>query len=410
MSGIRLLIINDYPLIGGAEHVILNVCRHIRYHAGTGNWAVHLITSSKGPFAEAAADIPGCQVNYVDIYGLKKEWLNPGSWRIVLRSLGTVCDQALPDVILCNALWPAVVINRFCHKRDIPVICAVHAELRPKHLLKSLVFAVAGRMVTRHIDRWITVSPTLAGQLDSLGVAPDKIRLIPNGVTIPESAAVVRNGPWRTRLNIPPDAVVILAAGRLDPGKGQHMVIDAVVPLMEEGLDVYLLISGEEAPADPSPSGTQGNTYTTILHKMIEASGRESRIFLTGFVKNISGIIRESDMVISASREESFGLSILEGMAAGRAVIASDISGHRLLVENDVNGVRCNLEDPESFTAAVRRVALNTELREQMGSAGRERARAFEIEKMFHAWIEWIEGAVIDRMSRRTAFFDGAGT
>lgn len=409
MSGIRLLVINDYPLIGGAEHVILNLCRHIRCHSSTRDWNIRVITSSKGPFADAFADIPGCTVDYVNIYGLKKEWLNPGSWRNLLRSMSSVYDQAHPDAVLCNALWPAVVVNRFFHKRDIPVICAVHAETSPKHLLKRLVFTAVGRLVTRHIDRWITVGPALARQIETFGTAPEKIRVIPNGVVIPESAAVVRNGPWRTKLNIPPDAVVILAAGRLDPGKGQHTVIDAVVPLMEEDLNIYLLISGEEAPAEASSPGTQG-TYTKILQKMIAASGKESRMFLTGFVKDISGVIRESDIVVSASREDSFGLSILEGMAAGRAVVASDISGHRQLIENDVNGVRFRLEDPDTFTAAIRRVVVNAEIRDQMGSAGREYARNFDIEKTFQTWIEWIEGAVIDRTSAGATFVDGAGT
>ncbi len=402
MNKIRLLVINDFPLVGGAEHVILDLCRAIRHHPETDKWKLHLVTSKPGILVDTAAKIPCCREHIVDIYGLKKQWLKPFARQKILKALDTISKGVQPDVVLCNSAWSAVVVNRFFYMCGIPVICAIHADISPEKPIKKMVFSVMGKRMMRHVTRWITVSESLASQIESLKVGRQNIQVIPNGVTIPESSAIVRSGPWREKLIISSDAVVILTAGRLSPDKGQHTVIDALLPLLKEGLDIHLLISGEEMTAKVTANEKQ-NSYTHKLHEMIAGSGMENRISLTGYVDNIADLIRESDIVVSASRAESFGLSILEGMAAGRTVIASDIDAHRNLVEHGVNGLLFDSGNTDSFTVVLRKAALDKTLRGQLGSAAREHAKHYDSENSYQQWIDCIKNTISEYGPKRAA-------
>lgn len=406
MNKMRLLIINDFPLVGGAEHVILALCRTIRQQPETDEWKLHLVTSKPGILVDTAAKISCCRVHIVDIYGLKKQWLNPFARQKVMKSLDVISKGVQPDVVLCNSSWSAAVVNRFFYKRGIPVICAIHADISPEMPIKRMVFSVIGKKLMRHVTRWITVSESLASQIESLKVSRHDIQVIPNGVTIPESSTIVRNGPWREKLTISSEAVVILTAGRLDPGKGQHTVIEAVIPLIKEGLDIHLLISGEEMIAKATANEKQ-NSYTHKLQEMIAGFGVENRISLIGYVDNIADVIRESDIVVSASRAESFGLSVLEGMAAGRTVISSDIDAHRNIVEHGVNGLLFDLKNIDAFTAVLRKAVGDKTLREQLGSAARKHARGYDSEKTYRQWVECIKRTVTEH--RSTHLFNPKG-
>ena len=109
MNKIRLLVINDFPLVGGAEHVILGLCRTIRHHPESDKWMLHLVTSKPGILVDTAAKIPRCRVHIVDIYGLKKQWLKPFARQKILKALETISKGVQPDMVLCNSDRKSVV-------------------------------------------------------------------------------------------------------------------------------------------------------------------------------------------------------------------------------------------------------------------------------------------------------------
>ncbi len=400
---ILAVVINDFPHIGGAEQVILNVCRHIvtdpRYKTVT----LRVITSGPGAFDTAVSRITGTHADYVDLRSLKSNWFKPAARRHIIESVRIIIEKHRqtsdePVIILCNSLWSAVVVNGLAGKIEIPVICAVHADIAPKRMFKRALFDLTGRFIVRNISGWITVSDSLSKQLQTIGVPDNRIRVIPNGVDLPALFQVDKNGQWRAGFNIPSNAVVILTAGRLAPDKGQHVVLESVKALLSEGLNIYLLITGTEdaghsssqtAELTESESAVSG-AYTRILQKMIQAESLQKRIILTGFVDDIHTVLNESDIVVSASRQESFGLSVLEAMAFARPVVVSDIGGHKRLVTDGVNGFRIDPDDITGFTTALRRLIKNADLRGAMGHAGRRIAENYDNNVTMNQWMEFI--------------------
>ncbi|MBN1880056.1 glycosyltransferase family 4 protein [bacterium] len=378
--GNKLLIINDFPLIGGAESVVLQVCRYLTEIGNSDGWSLCGMTSRDGPLAEAMGKIGELPLAFIDIQGLKMHWLSLNAWSGVLRAIRAWIEKEHPDVILCNSIWSAIVTERAV-RNDISIVCAVHAAIAPKRLMKRIGFNLAGALLVRGIRHWITVSDHLSAEIRRLGIKENRISIIPNGVRIPPFAPVNRTGPFRHRYGISPDGIVAVTIGRLDPGKGQHVLIETIQSLVEDGLDLYLVITGEEYAG----SGSEP-VYTRILRKMIAANGLQARIVLTGFVDDTDQILQESDIMVSASGEESFGLAVLEGMAAGRPVVVSNVDGHRRLVSDGVSGYLVEWGDVSGFCDAIRRLVLDPTQRVRMGEQARQSALAYDLDATLSRW------------------------
>ena len=92
-------------------------------------------------------------------------------------------------------------------------------------------------------------------------------------------------------------------------------------------------------------------------------------------VEDLPRYYRSCDIFCAPSiGSESQGIILLEAMASGRPVVASDIPGYRAVVADGVDGLLVRPRDPEALAAALRRLIADPELRERMGAAGMERA------------------------------------
>lgn len=382
----NLLIVNDFTHIGGAEQVLLGCCRYLRSGAEDTPWAVQVVTSGPGPFADAIRGLDDVSLEYIDFNYLKRCWRKPSAWRDIGHAFRKTSDTFQPDVVLCNSIWSAVAVKRILSNQRVPVLGAVHAAPVPRRRDKKIIFRLLGGWLTRPVDGWITVSSELARQLRAIGIDGERIRVIPNGVSVPESARVERNSKWRQRYGIPESAVVFAALGRLHPGKGQHLVIEAFAAAASEYADTWLMITGEEVVSEDENLG-----YTDALEQTIRRCKLEDRVILTGFVNDASEIIRASDVVVSASFEESFGLSVLEGMAAGRAVVASDIPAHAALITHRNNGLLFSHDARDTLNDAFRTLINDPGLRRRLGQAAHREAARFDLPATLSRWRDFIE-------------------
>jgi glycosyltransferase involved in cell wall biosynthesis len=103
--------------------------------------------------------------------------------------------------------------------------------------------------------------------------------------------------------------------------------------------------------------------------------GLAGRAGITGFVDDPAAAMRALDVVVHASTQpEPFGLVIAEAMACGRPVIATAAGGAAEIVDDGVDALTVPPSDPQALADAIRRLALDPELRSRMGAAGRAKA------------------------------------
>jgi glycosyltransferase involved in cell wall biosynthesis len=108
---------------------------------------------------------------------------------------------------------------------------------------------------------------------------------------------------------------------------------------------------------------------------MITELGLAGRVRLLGWRREVAELIAGADLFVLSSRWEGMPNVVLEAMACGRPVVATDIPGTAELVVPDVTGLLVPRDDPGALAAAIERLLHNQQLAASLGSSGRERAR-----------------------------------
>ncbi|HEX5938439.1 MAG TPA: glycosyltransferase family 4 protein, partial [Actinomycetota bacterium] len=117
---------------------------------------------------------------------------------------------------------------------------------------------------------------------------------------------------------------------------------------------------------------------------------------------DVPGYLAGSDVSVNpAVGQESFGIVLVEAMAAGVPVVASDIPGYREVVADGVEGLLVPPRDPEALAGGLVRVLTEPDLATRLGEAGRERVRRYDwpivVDRLEELYGRAIEGAGYDR-------------
>jgi glycosyltransferase involved in cell wall biosynthesis len=157
--------------------------------------------------------------------------------------------------------------------------------------------------------------------------------------------------------------------GRLAPWKGQDVFLRAFAKAFPNG----------EATAVIAGSAMFGeDEFAVSVQTLVEGLCVAGRVTLAGFVDDVPALLSDTDVLVHASvLPEPFGQVIIEAMAAGCAVIASDAGGPSEIVTNEIDGLLVRPGDVEALGAALRRLLAGPELRQRLAKAGLERAEDF---------------------------------
>ena len=256
-----------------------------------------------------------------------------------------------------------------------------------KNILQDAFHPMLSKLV-RRLDARIAVSET--ARETALLYYPGGYDIIPNGVDVERfHPATAPFDEWRDR-----NRVNVLFVGRLDPRKGVQVLLDAM-PEVVRRTDgrARLLVVGDSylRPRFESSIGSELRDHVRFLGHV--PSGDLPRWYATG------------DVVVSpATGNESFGIVLVEAMAAGRAVVASDIPGYRTVVTPEVDGVVAPPGDAAALAAQLVRLVQDDGLRRELSKRGRERSLDF-------AWprvTDRIEAVYRDVLARRSTVSSAA--
>jgi glycosyltransferase involved in cell wall biosynthesis len=349
---------------GGAEKHLLRVANHL----DRGRFRVSLaLVKPEGEFEPALAP------------DVKKFHLNP-------RREGSTTVRALQSVAplrrLIEAERPDLVFSVIDLVNLLSVYAARNAEPRPK--------VVLGVQTPPSIayDSWHPVSklilslmPRMYPSADAVvalskGVAEDLAALVPRTrerVTVIHNAGVEPDVREMAREPLPaderPDGPLVVACGRLKPLKGFAHLIDALAEVRKT-TPAHLWIVGE---------GEQ----RAELERKIERLGLKNRVRLLGFRQNPYKYMAAADVFVLSSLFEGFGNVIVEAMACGTPVVATDCPyGPREIIRDGENGLLVEPASADSLARGISRVLADGELKRRLASNGLERARDFEAESI----------------------------
>lgn len=228
------------------------------------------------------------------------------------------------------------------------------------------------------VGHYIALSGEIAGYLETgVGVAPERISRIINGVD------TQRFYPGRDRLPLPadfapPGAFVIGTVGRLERVKDQPNLVRAFIHLMQTVPDardrLRLVIVGD------------GSLRTEIERLLAEAHVLD-QVWLAGSRDEVPELLRSLDLFVLPSQAEGISNTILEAMACGLPVVATEVGGNAELVTAGETGRLVPATDPVALAAAIRSYVDDPDRMRAHGAAGRRQIEArFSLEAMVAAY------------------------
>ena len=213
------------------------------------------------------------------------------------------------------------------------------------------------------VYKYITISEFLRSALIKNGFPKENMIVIPNPVKKTHALSTGRRD-LRSQYSIDKDDRVFGIVGRIVRWKGHIEFLNAAFLVLENVPRAKALIVGDFSDGSED--------YQERIQKMVDKSGFNDRIIMTGYIEEVSEIYSIMDVCVHTSiKPEPFGLVIIEAMANGVPVIASDTGAPREIITNEVNGFIVRPTKTTELADTIIGLLTNAELREGIGSRGR---------------------------------------
>lgn len=233
-------------------------------------------------------------------------------------------------------------------------------------------------------DAIAAISEGVRRALVESGVPEARIRVIPSGIDLAPFETPFDREAARASLGLDPGDVLAIQVAALAPHKSQTTLLQAAAKVAGTAPRLRVWIAGEGSLRDR-------------LEAEHETLGLGERVRLLGFRVDVTALLRAADLFVLSSYLEGLGTSVLDAMAAGLPVVATEVGGVPEVVRHGETGLLVPPRDPEALAGAMSRLAGDPALRDSMGRAGRALAREFGADRTAGAtralYEELLDGA-----------------
>jgi len=369
---------------GGMNVYVLEVSRRLAEMGVAVDVFTRATASSLPPVVEAA---PGVLVRHVvagPYEGLDKTDL---AAQLCPFSSEVLRVEALHEPgwydLLHSHYWLSGQVGRVARARwGVPLVHSAHtlAKVKNASLAEGDTPEPLGRLVgedrvVAEADRLVASTEEEARQLTLLyGARPEQVVTVPPGVDL-ELFRLADASAARTRLGIPPDRVVLLFVGRIQPLKAPDVLLRAVPHLLDRAPDLrgrlqVMVVGGPSGSGLAKPESLQKLAASLGIADLVrfEPPARPERL---------ADLYRAADVTVVPSHSESFGLVALESQACGTPVVATAVGGLRTAVADGASGLLVDGHDPADFAAALARIVTAPRYRAELARGARAHAEGF---------------------------------
>jgi glycosyltransferase involved in cell wall biosynthesis len=242
-----------------------------------------------------------------------------------------------------------------------------------------------GRLVGPRVDSAIAIANVQVPRLVELGYHPDKVRVIYNGVAGPVPAE--SRSHVREKLGVRGDEFLALLVATLRPEKEAHVFLEAVREAHRTDPRIRGLIVGGGPELGPLKELAGGDGVVQVLGQRLD----------------VPDLLGAADVGCLSSAAEGIPMSLLEAMALGKPVLATDVGGVAEAVIAERTGILVPVGDRLAYAEALRRLASNPNFAHRLGEAGRERhRRVFSLQRMIAEYERAFEEILNERATVST--------
>lgn len=318
---------------------------------------------------------PGRRMRVIDSGGMARGPRMGWMFAHALARVLAACATGRAALLHVHVASRGSVVRKACfvlagRLLGVPVVLHMHgADFAESYAALGAVSRALTRRVFRSADMVLTLGPAQAAHARTLGLAPRRISVLANAVpgarSRREAGVPARSdaGGGRDRHGSPPCRLLFL--GAMGHRKGLDVLLTALAMPALATLDWRLTVAG------PGP--------LTLWREETARLGLGHRVAFTGFLPSDAARdeLGRHDVLVLPSRQEAMPIAILEAMAAGLPVIASDVGDVRELVVPGTTGLLVPPADPTALASCLARLILSPAERAWLGRQGRARQRSF---------------------------------
>lgn len=320
------------------------------------------------------ADRVGVEV--VRLPGLSRE-LSPVRDAVAAWRLARIIRAVRPDIVHTHTAKAGAVGRAaalLARTRRPVVVHTFHGHVLRGYFGRAgtLLFRAIETVLARATDRLIAVSPEVRDELVALHVAPrDKFSVIRLGIELEPRVSFDGDvAELRRRTGIPADRFVVGWFGRMTAVKRTDDLLTMLAGLRVRGVDALLLLVGD------------GDDRARLEQRAHDLGLARSCLFL-GYQEHVAPWYALCDAVVLTSASEGTPVTIIEALAAGRAVVATRVGGVPDVVDEGETGFLVRPGDTHAIAERLELLARQPERRAEMGRTGRERVlRRYAVERL----------------------------
>lgn len=351
----RVLHIINSLHTGGAEKLLVDSLPSYESHGV--NADILLLNSDETPFlAELKKNFKG-NIFYTHI----KSYYSPLQPLAIKKYLNQNYD-----IIHCHLFpvlyWTALV--KLASKTDTKLVFTEHSTKNRR--IDNPLFLRFDKIVYSAYDKITAITPEVANVLkNKLNIQDDKIITVINGVNIAKFTCATA---YDKNLFFDNASIILIQISRFQRAKDQKTLIQSLVYLPPY---YKLLLVGD---------GEQKSDCETLVKTL----NLQARVKFLGVRTDTDKLLKTSDIVVQSSHWEGFGLAAVEGMAAGKPIIASDVDGLNNIVDN--YGLLFEQGNEKDLAAKILKLE-NDEVYDDISKKCAMRAKDFDISKMVENFI-----------------------
>jgi glycosyltransferase involved in cell wall biosynthesis len=298
----------------------------------------------------------------IDVTYLHKNKFDPATLPALLKEV----DRRKADVLHMHGYGATTFGRLAAARRGLPTVLHEHANLTDTPWFQK----VADRLLAPYTDLALAVSQSTADFTVKARLLPEeRTKVVYLGVPMEEFSR-----PWsaeevaaaRGSLNIPEGTFAIGTVTRLMPSKGNQYLVEAAKGVFEAVPQARIYIVGE---GELQPD----------LEAQARSLGVGDRLVFAGFRRDVAQVLAALDLLVFPSLWEGTPLTVLEALAMGKPIVATDADGLQDVLTNGVDAMMVPRRDPTSLAQAMIGLAGNARERERLGGNARRTGAAYDI-------------------------------
>ena len=304
-----------------------------------------------------------------------------------IRRLQKTVKEENPDIII-TYLFHADMLGRLalCNISQTPIIPFLRTTYNhPKYLVARILEWLTRPLVNQYLANSEAVKNFY---VDTIGVRPEKITVIPNGINIEYFNSITPDSELKKSLGIDPDDFVIICVANLHINKGHQYLLEAFERLRTSSTTCH-------PGPDPGSSPKQKLKLLLVgdgeerkkLEQQIESYRSKNNILFLGKRSDVSNLLKISNLFILPTLFEGMSNAIMEAMACELPIITTGINENKELIENNQTGILVPTKSSEAIYKAIKTILENPELRKNLSkNAKLFIGESFSLNKIATEW------------------------